>query len=76
MTATLCSMTAPQTPYGVPGDARPVVRVDIRRRVSLGRSTRVKPGDLYFIRVDDDGEIHLKPAASYGTTGFNDPAAD
>jgi hypothetical protein len=69
-------MTAPQTPHGVPGDARPVVRVDIRRRVSLGRNTRVQPGDMFFVTVTDDGEIHLKPAGTYGSPRFNDPTTE
>ncbi len=54
-------MTAPQTPHEVPGDARPVVKIDSRRRVSLARVTRVRPGDQFFITVQADGAIHLTP---------------
>lgn len=60
-------MTAPQQPHEVPGDARPVVRVDTRRRVSLAKNTRVKPGDLFFINVGTDGTITLTPAAAVPT---------
>lgn len=55
-------MNVPQHPPGVPGDKRPVVRVDVRRRVSLARNTRVQSGDLFFINVGNDGVITLTPA--------------
>lgn len=57
-------MNAPQHPPGVPGDARPVVRVDSRRRVSLARNSRVNPGDLFFFNVAADGTITLSPATA------------
>lgn len=66
-------MTAEQ-PQPVQFDARPIVRVDIRRRVSLGKVTRVQPGDTFLIEVGADGIIRLTPAvaAPIGSFGVAD----
>lgn len=59
-------------------DDRPLVRVDVRRRVSLGGATGVKHGDTFLLAVGDDGTLTLTPARTVpiGTLGFDDPTSD
>ncbi len=46
-----------------PGDNRPHVRVDTRRRVTLPKAA-ASPGQMFIIDVREDGDIVLTPAVA------------